>query len=257
MKTFIEYLEEGSLIAPLILSAALAGGVESAEPAPESTQYKIQQGDTLSRIAKNNNTDLNSILKLNPTIKDPNKIGIGQTVSMPGNRASPELKKPKETKQEVIKPVTWNSLISDSEGMRNDAYWDETGKVWTIGKGSTTHPNGTPVKKGDKISNQQANEYMDHYVNNNIIPTYNKKIPNWASMNPNQQGALISFGYNFGPNFYGSKGFNTITSKLSSPKSWNEVPDALKLYNKSGGEVQNGLITRRDKEGKLWSTVPN
>ena len=103
------------------------------------------------------------------------------------------------------------------------------------------------------ISPEQADQYMEHYVNKNLVPKL-EKIPTWKKLNPNQQGALISFGYNVGPNFYGSKGFETISKALSSEQGLSGVPEALKLYNKSGGKVLRGLVTRREAEGKLWST---
>lgn len=38
----------------------------------------VKSGQTLSRIAKDNKTNVASIMKLNPMLKDPNKISIGQ-----------------------------------------------------------------------------------------------------------------------------------------------------------------------------------
>jgi GH24 family phage-related lysozyme (muramidase) len=162
---------------------------------------------------------------------------------------------PEQPKQSTKAPA-WHSLISGSEGMRNSAYWDQTGKVWTIGKGSTTHPDGRPVRQGDTISTEQADQYMQHYVNKNLVPKL-EKIPTWSKMNDNQRGALISFGYNVGPNFYGSKGFETISKALSSEQTLGSVPGALKLYNKSGGKVLRGLVTRREAEGSLWNSPIN
>ena len=40
----------------------------------------VKSGDTLEKIAKENNTTVNKILALNKTIKNPNKIGIGQKI---------------------------------------------------------------------------------------------------------------------------------------------------------------------------------
>jgi hypothetical protein len=45
--------------------------------------YKIQQGDTLGRLAKKWKTNLKAIQGLNPSIKDVNKIYIGQTIRYP------------------------------------------------------------------------------------------------------------------------------------------------------------------------------
>lgn len=143
-------------------------------------------------------------------------------------------------------------LISEFEGLKTEAYWDDTGKVWTIGKGTTRYPDGTPVKKGDKISKQQAEEFAQNYVDTKVIPTLEKTIPTWNEMNPNQQAALVSFAYNLGENFYGRKGFETLTKALSNVDTFDKVPDALKLYNKSGGKKLDGLVRRRKAEADLW-----
>lgn len=196
MKPFLTFLQERSLVAPVILSATLGAGAPTETPKPQE--------------------------------------------------------QPTQQTQTVKKPA-WYGLVSGAEGMRTKAYWDPTGKVWTIGKGSTTHPSGAPVKQGDVIKPEQADEYMEHYVSKNLVPKL-EKIPTWGKMNENQRGALISFGYNVGPNFYGSKGFETISKALSSEQELGKVPEALKLYNKSGGKVLRGLVTRREAEGTLWNT---
>lgn len=46
--------------------------------------YTVKQGDTLSDIAVKNGMSLSQLLALNPDIKDPNKIGIGQSINTGG-----------------------------------------------------------------------------------------------------------------------------------------------------------------------------
>ena len=152
----------------------------------------------------------------------------------------------------------WSPLIKTYEGFESKSYNKDS--HWTIGWGSTTHPDGTPVKSGDKITKEKADLYLKHYVYNTVIPTLSKKIPQWDKMNPNQQAALISFAYNMGPNFYGAAERETITAALKSPATWNKIPTILPLYNKARSktsnklEVMNGLIARRKDEAKLWLT---
>ncbi|MES0334792.1 MAG: LysM domain-containing protein [Candidatus Magnetobacterium sp. LHC-1] len=45
--------------------------------------YTISAGDTLSGIAKKNNTTLDALLKANPGIKNPNQIYTGQNLNLP------------------------------------------------------------------------------------------------------------------------------------------------------------------------------
>ena len=146
-------------------------------------------------------------------------------------------------------------FISKHEGLKTTAYYDEDGKVWTIGKGTTKYENGTPVKQGDKITKEKANQLMESYIENKVIPTLEKTIPTWGELDRNQRDALVSFAYNVGPNFYGKKGYETITKELSSVDTLERVSAALKLYNKSDGKVLNGLIKRRKAEGDLWNSV--
>ena len=163
----------------------------------------------------------------------------------------------KEEKLVTKNEKLWFDLIKNSEGFEAKAY-NKDG-IWTIGLGSTTHPNGTPVKEGDVITASKANLYLRNYAYNTVIPTLSNKIPNWYEMNSNQQAALISFAYNMGPYFYGAKKRETITEALKSPLTWNKVPAALALYNKGTIDgkygIQNGLIKRRKAEGDLWNSV--
>ena len=48
----------------------------------KSKSYSIKSGDTLSQIAKRQGTTLKALLAANPSIKDPNKIRIGQKIKM-------------------------------------------------------------------------------------------------------------------------------------------------------------------------------
>ena len=160
-----------------------------------------------------------------------------------------------QTSPGTVSDKPYVNLISEFEGMKTDAYWDDTGKVWTIGKGTTTYRDGTPVKKGDKISKEEADNLMQDFVDTKIIPRLEETIPTWNEMNENQQAALISFAYNMknGQNFYGRKGFETLTEAVSSVNNFKNVPAALRLYNKSGGKKLKGLVRRRNAEANLWS----
>lgn len=252
MKTFLTHLIETSGI----LSSILASTMATTSPETVSPTYKINKGDTLSAIAKKSNTDVQTILDLNPDIKDPNKISVGQTIKLnvpKQETTGPKQEIPKQTSTEI---PAWKPLISEFEGVRTDAYWDPTGKVWTIGKGSTTHPDGRPVRRGDRITKQQADEYMQSYVDTKVTPRL-QKIPTWGKMNPNQQAALTSFAYNVGPGFYGREGFETITKALETEQGLANVPNALNLYTKSDGQHLEGLKRRRKAEGSLWNTPVN
>jgi lysozyme len=103
---------------------------------------------------------------------------------------------------------------------------------------------------GRTITQKYADSLLLFDVENRFLPSL-QKIPYWNEMNDNQRGALLSFAYNLGADFYGAGGFNTITSRLKN-KEWNLVPDALYLYRNPGSNVEAGLARRRKAEGNLW-----
>lgn len=153
-----------------------------------------------------------------------------------------------------IVPEPGIKLIKEFEGCVLQAYYDpHTGGLpITIGWGSTKNMNGTPFKITDKITQQQADELLEYQVRNQYISPLTK-IPYWNEMNEEMRGALLSFAYNLGANFYGSDGFNTITTVLKD-KSWHMVPEALYRYRNPGSSVEKGLARRRRAEGALWET---
>lgn len=157
--------------------------------------------------------------------------------------------------------VTWTSdapskdyaiakeLISQFEGCHLNSYLCPAG-VATIGWGSTRYPDGSRVRLGQSISQQRADELLNHEIER-IVQVLKESIPYWDEMNINQKSALISFGYNLGAYFYNSSGFATISRVLTS-KAWDEVPNAMYLYRNPGTHFEAGLARRRIAEGDLF-----
>ena len=143
-------------------------------------------------------------------------------------------------------------LIKEFEGCHLKAYPDPLtgGLPITIGWGSTRDFNHTPFKRDRVITQEYADRLLEHDILNRFLPKL-EKIPYWNEMNERQQGALLSFAYNLGADFYGASGFNTISRKLRE-KDWKGVPAALELYRNPGTKVEAGLRRRRIAEGKLW-----
>lgn len=79
-----------------------------------------------------------------------------------------------------MKGFNMTDLIKKYEGLRLEAYKCPAG-VWTIGYGNTTHPDGTPVKQGDMITDVQAEAYLNDYLIRNVYPVFGK-IPYTLSM---------------------------------------------------------------------------
>jgi lysozyme len=143
-------------------------------------------------------------------------------------------------------------LIKEFEGCSLTAYPDpETGnEPWTIGWGTTVYDNGQKVKRGDKITQQVADDLLLKRLEKDEL-FLSKRIPVWNVLTVNQRAALISFTYNCGPYWFGSQGFNSIT-KVISEKDFSRVPEVLMLYVNPGGPTEVGLRRRRKAEGDLF-----
>lgn len=152
-----------------------------------------------------------------------------------------------------IIPLSGIALIKEFEGCHLSAYYDpHTGGLpITIGWGTTRDMSGKPFKIADKITQEQANELFNYQIRNHYLPPLTK-IPYWNEMNDEMRGALLSFAYNLGANFYGSDGFATITKTLKD-KSWHMMSGVLYRYRNPGSKVEKGLARRRKAEGALWN----
>lgn len=63
-------------------TAAKPAATPAAKPAAAKT-YTVKKGDTLSEIAKANNTTVKRIMAINPSIKSADMIVIGQKIKLP------------------------------------------------------------------------------------------------------------------------------------------------------------------------------
>lgn len=77
--------EEFGLLTPYIEYSADQPITPTPIPPTEITfvDYTVKKGDTLSAIAKKYNTTVENIMKANPSIKNPNKIYVGQVIQIP------------------------------------------------------------------------------------------------------------------------------------------------------------------------------
>lgn len=144
-------------------------------------------------------------------------------------------------------------LIKEFEGCHLKAYYDPLtgGLPITIGWGSTRRKDGTRFMISNTITQEEADDLLYFQLRREFM-TALQKIPYWGEMNDEMRGAILSFSYNLGANFYGSSGFNTITKNLRE-KDWKAIPKTLELYRNPGSSVEAGLRRRRIAEAKLWT----
>jgi LysM repeat protein len=105
---------------------------ETKKAKAEIGSQKIKPGDTLTKIAKENGTTVDALMKANPNIKDPNKIFAGNTLNVPGMKdaAASDLKNAK------YDPETGEPLNAPAE--RSEKREDGKNKPTTIPITSTS-----------------------------------------------------------------------------------------------------------------------
>lgn len=148
------------------------------------------------------------------------------------------------------------TFIADHEGMRTEAYPDPLHgwRVPTIGYGTTTYPDGTPVKRGDKKTPEYLRLCLVDFIDRQCLP-HLRSMPTWPLMNEYQQAALISFGYNTGPRFFRAKNRESITKLCIMADYWRDVEFVVTTfvkYRNPGSSVENGLRKRRLLEADLF-----
>ncbi len=136
--------------------------------------------------------------------------------------------------------------IKHDEAFRKKPYLDSK-NVPTIGFGTTYYPDGRRVTLQDPFCTmEQALEWLAFHVENRCRAPMAKLIK--VGMNQNQYDALTSFVYNAGEG-----GFATSTMlKLINQGKMKEAANEFPKWNKSGGEVIQGLINRRKREQALF-----
>lgn len=142
------------------------------------------------------------------------------------------------------------NLIRKFEGCSLVAYLCPS-KVWTIGWGSTTYADGTPVKEGDKIDQATANQLFDI-----ILDEFEKQVKMLlgdtllVTLPKEAIDALVSLAYNIGTGAFAK---STLLKKLKENKlNFDEIEKWWICWNKSNGKVLNGLVRRRAAEFDMY-----
>ncbi len=138
------------------------------------------------------------------------------------------------------------SLVKKYEGFEAKAYLCPA-NVWTIGYGTTVYSDGTRVKKGDVITRSKAESLLRKQIQEHAN-TISKYVT--VKLTQNQYDALASFQYNLGKDILKN---STLLKYINNAK-WTSATNTMKLYNKGGGKVLKGLVTRRAEEVKLFLT---
>lgn len=134
---------------------------------------------------------------------------------------------------DTVSPFTLN-LIKHFEGYTPRPKWDS--KQYSVGYSTRWEP-GSPIGTRADHEAALANEAgkVDQWIAKNIT------VP----LTEPQRAALVSFGFNTGE---GS--LDKLADDINAG-DWSTVAARLRSFNKSDGEVNPGLVSRRDLEARM------
>lgn len=135
-------------------------------------------------------------------------------------------------------------FVKSFEGFSSTPYWDNAGKVWTIGYGYTIGvTRGSPP-----ITVAEATVLLRKTLNQRFLPAI-RAIGTYPRMRQNQVDALASFIYNVGPGAINGK---TKLGKALRAADWGAAANAMLSWDKAGGRRLPGLTRRRQAERAMF-----
>jgi len=142
------------------------------------------------------------------------------------------------------------NLIKEFEGFESNAYVDPGtgGEPITIGYGTTRYANGTKVRMGDSINEDQATEELRHHVEQVAEKAIKRYID--VPLTQLEFDSLVSWVYNVGS---GNLQASTLR-KVVNNGDYLQGGEELLKWNKAAGKVLAGLTRRRVAERNLYLT---
>jgi lysozyme len=133
-------------------------------------------------------------------------------------------------------------IIKSCEGLRLQSYKCPAG-ILTVGYGHT----GKDVRMGMKITPEIAEQFLERDLERFCLGV-SELVK--VQLTDNQFSALVSFAFNVG---LGNLGTSTLL-KLLNQERYAEAAEQFPRWNKAGGRVLNGLVSRRQLERQLFLT---
>ena len=138
-------------------------------------------------------------------------------------------------------------FLEKFEGCKLEAYKCPAG-IWTIGIGSTIFPNGTKVASHDVLASKDAAYDLLTHTVGKFEKCINESVK--VHLTQNQFDALVSFAYNVGTGNFKS----STLLKLLNEGLYDKAASEFLKWNKGGGHILPGLVTRRAAEKELFLT---
>ena len=133
--------------------------------------------------------------------------------------------------------------VMEFEGLRTKAY-KCAGGVWTIGYGHTAG-----VKPGMRCTRLQA----EAWLREDLTVAANEVDKLGLELTQGQAEALTDFAFNLG---IGALEGSTLLKKIRAGADAAEIQSEFRRWVYAGGEVQKGLVRRREWEAAGWPRRP-
>ncbi|MEO1095980.1 MAG: glycoside hydrolase family protein [Cyanobacteria bacterium J06638_28] len=148
-----------------------------------------------------------------------------------------------------ISPFGAPSLLVDklkkSEGFSLAAYLDPVG-IPTIGYGATTYPDGSPVRLGDHIHPEEAEDLLQWHLDK-AAQSVDKLVD--VPLAEHEKAALTDFTYNVGGDALAN---STLLQKLNQGNKEAAAQEFSRWVHGEGGQVLPGLVKRRKANQQMF-----
>lgn len=227
--------------------------------------YTIQWGDTLSGIAKKYNTDVNTLMGLNPYITNANKIYAGKTLNLPGQQNTQQSVQNTAPATQTIPaqtPATTQTTTVPTKTTQQLA--EEYAKQQTANTGSDTQAllnqyekiaeqQKQALQQQQQLTNNQINAQRDDVMqtyNNNARQAYinsmlgKKSVEQQLSQSGLNTSGLLGSAYASVENAYGNNLANLQTNRDNS-------------INEINKQLNDAQLQYAIKESELLSNIEN
>lgn len=187
-----------------------------------ATTYTIKSGDTLSDIAKKNNTTVADIQKANPSITNANKIYAGATINLPGSNTSKESQNASGGGSISIAEASRTPTASTGGDTSGDRDFDEYMSIVKQSAGEMPTFDASYDAELDRMYEKIMNrEKFSYDVNEDALYDQYKDIAtrqgSMAMEDAIGQSAQLTGGYaNSWGQFAGQQAFNQYMQELNS-----------------------------------------
>lgn len=223
--------------------------------------YTIKWGDTLSGIAQKNNTDVNTLMQLNPYITNANKIYAGKTLNLPGQpvpQTKPPMQQPKpqptaQTQSAPIVPQKTTQQLAEEYAKQQTANASNDTQALLAQYEKIAEQQKQALQQQQQLTNNQINAQRDNVMqvyNDNARQAYinsmlgKKNVEQQLSQAGLNTSGLLGSAYANVENSYGN---NLALLQANRDNSVNEI-------NKQLNDAQ---LEYAIKESQLLSDIEN